>query len=332
MLSKRKNSLFLQERQQDLVEAVRVRKLGSVTQLGELVQLAVLQLLGNLGTKNVKVAELSGNGGRRPLSSNGSLVLVADDEKRTGLDVTEVVGDGRGENHVDDLSLVLHICVALGAVVDVDKHVDPGVVGGLPLSDVVDLLLVTLDRLVGGGGLGDDGLVDADVGNALLNIVLQTDRVDHDHLLNGLGVLETKASSHHSAHGMANDGDVSNTSGIEQTTRVPGKLVKAELVRIGLGTLAETNLIGSNDAVASGGQHADGILPSRATEVLAMEHHSRLAVSLASRLDVHEGHLEVLTLALELEQLDRPRVGEVGTIELLRERAIINGACSLSSS
>lgn len=290
-----------------------------------------MQLLGDLGAKNVKVSQLGGNIGRRPLRSDGSLVLVTDDEEGTGLDVAEVVGNRRCENHVDNLSLVLYVGIAPGAVVDVDKHVDPGVVCRFPLSDVVDRLLVAPNGLVGGSGLGRNGLIDADVGDALLNVVLQTDRVNHDHLLDGLGVLETKASSHHTAHGVANDGDIANTRGIEQATSVPGELVETELVRIWLGALAEANLIGSNNAITLGGQNADGVLPGRAAEVLAVEENNSLAIGLAGWLDVHKGHLEILLLAGELEDLDGPRVGEVGAIEFVRERAIVNGTGGLSS-
>ncbi|KAH6608671.1 hypothetical protein Trco_002017 [Trichoderma cornu-damae] len=203
--------------------------LRSVAQGGKLVQRAVGDLAADLRAQDVKVAQLGGDLGGRPVGADGDLVLVADDEQRLGDDVAKVVGDGRGQHHVDDLALVLDELVALGAEVDVGQHGDPGGVRVVPLADVVDLLLVGLDRGKRLGGLGGDVVVEGDVGHALFHVVLQAHGVDQHQPVDGGGVLQGEARAQHAADGVADEGDAADAQRVEQAAGVHGQLVEAEL-------------------------------------------------------------------------------------------------------
>lgn len=296
-----------------------------MTQGGELVQSAVGDLGADLRTQDVEVAELGSNLRGRPVAADGDLVLVTDDEQSLGDNVAKVVGLGRGQDHVDDLALVLEELGALGAEVDVGEHGDPDGVRVVPLADVVDLLLVGLEGVKGLGGLGGDVVVDGDVGHALLDVVLQADGVDEDQAVDGAGVLQGEAGAEHAADGMANQGDVADSQGVEEAAGVPGQLVEAELVVVGLGALAPADLVRRDDAVSGAGEGDDGGVPGRAAEVLAVQQHRRLAVGGARGLDVHVGHLQLLLLAGEGEDVDGPGVCEVGAVEVEGERALGNG-------
>ena len=60
-----------------------------------------------------------------------------------------------------------------------------------------------------------------------------------------------------------------------------------------------------------------------------MEEDGRLAIGLALGLDIHKGHLKLLTLTREGEDLDREGVREVGTVEVRGERALGDDAGGL---
>lgn len=297
-----------------------------MAQRRELVQCAVGNLTADLGPQDVEVSQRGGDLGRGPVGANGHMVLVADDEQRLGHNVAKVVGHGRGQHQVDNPALVLDELLAAGAIVDVCQHGDPDGVRVLPLADVVDGLLVGLDGVEGLGGLGGDVVVDGDVGHALLDVVLQADGVDQHQAVDGLGVLQRKARAEHAAERVADQGDVADAQRVEQAARVEGQLVEAELVVVGLGALAEADLVGRNDAVSRAGEGDDGAVPRRAAEVLAVQHDGRLAVGRAGGLDVHEGHLQLLLLALKLEDVDRPGVREVGAVEVRGEGPLGDGA------
>lgn len=319
-------NLLLQPVKDNLGKVGGSRDLRSVAQGGELVQSAVGDLGADLRTQDVEVAELGGNLRGRPVATDGDLVLVTDDEQSLGDNVAKVVGLGRGQDHVDDLALVLEELGALGAEVDVGEHGDPDGVGVVPLADVVDLLLVGLEGVKGLGGLGGDVVVDGDVGHALFDVVLEADGVDEDQAVDGAGVLQGEAGAEHAADGVADEGDVADAQRVEQAAGVPGQLVEAELVVVGLGALAPADLVRGDDAVSGAGEGDDGGVPGRAAEVLAVEQHRRLAVGGARGLDVHVGHLQLLLLAGEGEDVDGPGVGEVGAVEVEGERALGDGA------
>ncbi|CRK25036.1 hypothetical protein BN1708_014109 [Verticillium longisporum] len=315
--------------QQSLVELLGRRNLGRVALVGERAEVSVGELGGDLGAEEVEAAELGGDVGRRPLAADGGGVVLAYEEQGAGLDVLEVVGHGLGQDEVDNLGLAAHKGIAQGAVVDVDEHADPDVVGFLPLAEVVDALLVAADGLVGRGGLGGERLVDGDVGDALLDVVLEADAVDDDELVDGRRVLQAKGRRQHAAERVADDGDVADAGGVEQAARVEDELLGAELVAGGLAALAEANLVGRDDAVSLAGEGADRGLPGRAAKVLAVEEDGRLAVGPALGLDVHEGHLDLLGLADKREDLDGEGVFPVEAVEVLRERALGDGAFGL---
>lgn len=125
---------------------------------------------------------------------------------------------------------------------------------------------------------------------------------------------------------MSNDGYVAHARSIEKATGVPGELTQTELVAGRLAALAEANLVGSNDAVASAGESADGTLPGGAAEVASVEEDGRFAIGFTFGVDIHESHLERLSLAGEGVHMDREGVGEVGAVEVLGEWAF--GDCS----
>lgn len=308
------------------MEARGVRNLRRVAEIRELDERAVGHLADDLGAELVKVAERGSDGRGSPLRADGGSVLVTDDEQHARLDVGKVMRNRRRQHQVDDARLAAQVAFALGAVVDVDEHVDPDVVVGLPLADVVELLLVGLDRGKRGRCLLLVVVIDANVRDALLDVVLEADSVHNGHLVDGVGVLQGEADAQHATERVTDDGDVANIEGVEHAARVVDELVRAELVVEGLGALAEANLVRRNHAVALVGQGADRRVPRRAAKVLAVEEHGRLAIGAARGLNIHKGHLELLKLAREAEHLDRERVRKVGAVEVLGERPIVDGS------
>lgn len=195
--------------------------------------------VGDLGchsrAESSKVAQLSGDIGRRPLLSDGGVVLLADHEQSAGLDKRELIADGLREDEVDDLSLVERVGVGLGTLVDVDQHVDPGVVLVLPLSDVVGRLLVSLDRGVGAGSLRHVVVVDGQVGDAERLVVFEADGVDEDHLIDLVGEHQSVTGGEHTAEGVAHDGSALDAKGLQEAVGVGRELLQRELVALRLG-------------------------------------------------------------------------------------------------
>lgn len=295
----------------------------------ESVQVAVGKLRSDLRSKHVKVTELGLDIRRAPLRSDGGLVLVADNEEGFGSKITKIVSNRRGQHHVDNLSLVRDELLALGAVIDVDKHVYPGVVGALPLADIVDLLLVTLDGLVGLSTLRLVAVVNCNVRHTLLDVIFKADRVHENKFLNHVGVLQTESDREHAAKRVTNQSNLLDSQSREESLRVFGKLVGAELVARRLAALAEANLIRGDDAVAHASQDINRLTPGRTTKVLAVKNDSGFAVGCARGWDVHKGHFQILELVVEAEEFDGMRVGKVGAVEFLVKGAVINSAVGL---
>lgn len=323
------NVLPREPAQKSVVELFRGRDLGRVSLVGEGDQVAIGNLCRHGWAEEIEATELGGDLWWRPLGADGSLVLLANDDEGSRLEVFEVLSDRLREDEVNNLGLALDVGLALRTVVGVDEHLDRHVVSVLPLADVVELLLVAFDGLVRRSSLGNHRLIDGDVGNTLLAVVFQANGVHEDHFVHSLRVLEAEHGGERAAEGMANHGHLVDVEGVEEAARVPGELSESELIVIRLTALAEANLIRGDNAVTFVRQCADGRLPSGAAEVLSVQQDGRLAVGLALGLDVHEGHLEFLALAREREHLHRERVRKVGTVEILGEGTLGNDARGL---
>lgn len=183
---------------------------------------------------------------------------------------------------------------------------------------------VAADRRVVARRLRRVEVVDAPVRHALGLPVLQPDGVDEDQPFYALREYQPVPHRHHAAHRMAHDGDVLDSQGPEQAIRVQGKLLQTELIRLGLGRLAEAYLVGQDHTVARRRQFSRRRLPGGPAEVFPMKSQHNLPVGLASGCHVHERHLEFLVLGSEPVELHRPRIREIGAVEVLWERAIIN--------
>jgi len=215
-----------------------------------------------------------------------------------------------GEDHFRSLRLVPgHPLLALAGV-HAGQHGDPAVVLRLPVAVVVELLLVGLDAVEIGFQLGLVKLIDGCIGHAFGLPVLQSDGVHQHQLLGQLRIVQRQPRGQHATHGMTDNADLVDALLLQQGLGVVRQLGEAELVALGLARTAETDLIRGDYAVAGLAEHLDAALPGCATEILAMQQERRAAVRLASRRNVHVGHLHRLALGLETIVLERMRIAE----------------------
>jgi hypothetical protein len=93
--------------------------------------------------------------------------------------------------------------------------------------------------------------------------------------------------------------------------RVGGKLMKPELILLGLGGFAEADLVQGHNAVAGIAQGSNDVFPRGGAEVLAMQQNDRLAIGLRGP-DIHVCHRQGLSLGPELVTLNGMGVVEIG--------------------
>ncbi len=140
--------------------------------------------------------------------------------------------------------------------------------------------------------------------------------VDHDEACGVRRVYESETRAKHTAHGVAHDGQSLNAEGLQEPVGVQGELLQAELVYSGLGGFAEADLVGDNDAVAGNGEDVCGLVPRRATEVLAVQEHDDIAIG-AGGLDIHIRHFEFLILRLEMVDVDRIGICKIRPVQTI---------------
>src|SRR5207249_7214670 len=112
-----------------------------------------------------------------------------------------------------------------------------------------------------------------------------------------------------SAGPMSEQRDTYAAEMLQEGMRVRGQLLEAVLVALRLARLAETDLIGRDDAPARLAQRPDGGFPRSGAEVLPVQQHDRPSVG-ALRSDVQVAHVQLLPLRIQIEALDGPRVIE----------------------
>src|SRR5207249_3811698 len=139
--------------------------------------------------------------------------------------------------------------------------------------------------------------------------ILQTDGIDEHELLDLLRMEQRVSDGEHSARGMSEQRDPPDAEMLQERARVRRQLLEAVLVALRLARLAETDLIGRDDAPAGLAQRPDGGLPGSGAEVLSVQQHDRPSVG-ALWSDVEVAHVQLLPLRLQIEALDGPRVIE----------------------
>src|SRR5207248_4577620 len=170
-------------------------------------------------------------------------------------------------------------------------------------------LLVLADSLGSRLQLTRVPLVDAAPGHAECLPILQTDGVDEHQMLDLLRMEQRVPDGEHSAGRMSEQRDPSDAKMFQEGMRVRGQLLEAVLVALRLARLAETDLIGRDDAPAHLAQRPDGGFPRSGAEVLPVQQHDRPSVG-AVRSDVQVAHVQLLPLRIQIEALDGPRVIE----------------------
>src|SRR5450631_583691 len=98
--------------------------------------------------------------GRRTISRERGAVELPNHQRRRATDVLELVNDGLGERHVENTRLHATYYIPARARKHASQHLDPAVVIRLPLSSVIDSLLVLLDVVEVRLPLNDQILVD----------------------------------------------------------------------------------------------------------------------------------------------------------------------------
>src|SRR5205807_4650520 len=182
-----------------------------------------------------------------------------------------------------------------GPAIHAGEHLDPAVVLRAPLPGVVGRLLVLADSLGSRLQLTRVPLVDAAPGYAERLPILQTDGVDEHQPLDLLRMEQRVPDGEHSTRRMSEQLDPRDAEMLQEGMRVRGQLLEAVLVALRLARLAETDLIGRDDAPAGLAQRADGGLPGSGAEVLSVQQHDRPSVG-ALWSDVEVAHVQLLPL------------------------------------
>lgn len=186
-----------------------------------------------------------------PLLANSGVILLPNHQERGRVrKIPKLIRYGLRHHHVGYQRLIKSIDLGASAVVHGKQHVDPDVVGRLPRIDVIGRLLIPTDRRIVRRTLRGIDVVDGQVRHALGLPILEADGIDEHKARHQVGIHEREACREHPAHRVAKHVDGRQIQAVEDRLGVQRELLQRELICVWLVGLAESNLVGQDDAVA----------------------------------------------------------------------------------